>query len=82
MKCRVYWLLLVLPVVAQAAGEAGRGEDTERWLQVQREGRQASAEPQPATPAEREAAYQRWLDSFRHPIPDFFSDEGGDMTSR
>ncbi|MFP2769682.1 DUF3613 domain-containing protein [Oceanisphaera sp. KMM 10153] len=45
---------------------------TERWLQLQREGNAASRYSQAATPAERELANRRWLESYEHPIPDFF----------
>ncbi|MBP5981591.1 MAG: DUF3613 domain-containing protein [Halomonas sp.] len=48
------------------------------WLQIQREGSQASANPQRLSTQEQELASQRWLDSFTHPIPDFFErDEAG-----
>ncbi len=50
------------------------------WLQIQREGSQASATPQRLSPREQELANQRWLDSFTHPIPDFFErDEPGEF---
>lgn len=48
------------------------------WLQIQREGSQASANPQRLSAQEQELASQRWLDSFTHPIPNFFErDEAG-----
>lgn len=50
---------------------------TEMWLQLQREGN-ASASVQTATPTERELSMQRLLDSYSHPIPEYFGeDEGG-----
>ncbi|WP_375057299.1 DUF3613 domain-containing protein [Zobellella sp. DQSA1] len=59
--------------------EEGTRQQTERWLQLQREGAAASIYSQAATAAERELANQRWLDSYKHPIPDFFEQgvEGG-----
>lgn len=79
-------LVLLLPLLAQAANEAPKPKErqtvTDQWLQIQREGQQPTPAPQVATPAEREMAYQRWLDSFKHPIPDFYGSEGGDMGSR
>lgn len=45
---------------------------TESWLQIQREGSQASNRPQQLTPQERELVNQRWLENFSHPIPEFF----------
>lgn len=51
---------------------------TELWLQLQREGSAATQHVQTATPAERELSMQRLLDSFTHPIPEYFGeDEGG-----
>lgn len=85
MKYLCCALALLLPLVAHATEEVPvdeRGATTERWLQVQREGQQASPEPQEATPAERELAYKRWLESFNHPIPDFFGSQGGEIGGR
>lgn len=78
-------LLACLPLVGQAAGEDGSGglvggeveTQTGHWLRLQREGRLASSYPQTSTPAERELALQRWLDSHKHPIPEFFEQDAG-----
>ncbi|NHI02292.1 MULTISPECIES: DUF3613 domain-containing protein [Oceanimonas] len=43
---------------------------TERWLQLQREGNAASTNVQASTPTEQELASQRWLDSYKHSIPE------------
>lgn len=50
---------------------------TDEWLQIQREGSQASSTPQRLSDAEYERANQRWLDSFTHPIPEFFERDAG-----
>ena len=50
---------------------------SDSWLQIQREGSQASATPQRLSAAEQELANQRWLDSFNHPIPAFFERDSG-----
>ncbi|PRB84169.1 DUF3613 domain-containing protein [Pseudomonas sp. MYb185] len=52
---------------------------TEMWLQLQREGNAAARQRvQTATPAERELSMQRLLDSYSHPIPEYFGqDDGG-----
>ena len=52
---------------------------TEMWLQLQREGSAAARQRvQTATPAERELSMQRLLDSYSHPIPEYFGqDDGG-----
>lgn len=88
-------MLLILSGCAQPAMQtASSADDTERrmlakgdtqadeWLQVQREGSQASSTPQRLSVAEHERAHQRWLDSFTYPIPEFFDREaGGGFTS-
>ena len=45
---------------------------TEAWLRVQASNRQASPNVQRQTAAERDASMQRWLDSYKHPIPEVF----------
>ncbi|WP_339486726.1 DUF3613 domain-containing protein [Pseudomonas sp. EL_65y_Pfl2_R95] len=78
---------VILPVAVQAdepvtSRPLPQLSKTESWLAIQRDGRAASVTLQTATPAERELAYQRWLDSFSHPIPDFYEQEtGGKMTT-
>ena len=46
-------------------------------MALQLSGRAASANPQKTTPAEREQALKRWLDSNKHPIPEFFDQKVG-----
>ena len=81
-------LLAALPACCLAADEGhGRGlvgdevqTQTAYWLRLQREGQLATPHPQVSTPAERELALQRWLDSHKHPIPEFFEqDAGGEL---
>ncbi|KQQ54950.1 hypothetical protein ASF84_16705 [Pseudomonas sp. Leaf127] len=50
---------------------------TEAWLQLQVRGEAASKTVQTSTPAEREQSLQRWLDSYKHPIPEFY-DQGAE----
>ena len=78
-------LLAALPAFCLAAGE-GQGRalvgdevqtQTGHWLRLQREGQLASPHPQVSTPAERELALQRWLESHKHPIPEFFEQDAG-----
>ncbi len=72
--------LLALPYAASAI-EAGPSSpqqaETENWMALQLSGRAASANPQKTTPAEREQAMKRWLDSNKHPIPEFFDQKVG-----
>lgn len=78
-------LLLLMPLAAQAIepGPSSRyQQETENWLQVQVSGKAQSMTPQVATPAERELSLQRWLDSYKHPIPEYYKqDEGGKTKS-
>ncbi|TBU75409.1 hypothetical protein DNK10_12240 [Pseudomonas daroniae] len=83
-------LLACLPLVTLAASEDRRHgligsnaeTQTEYWLRVQRDGLQASRHAQVSTPAERELAMQRWLESHKHPIPEFFDQEAGGELSK
>lgn len=78
---RVGVLLALIPLGAMAI-ESGptpkNQQETENWLQLQVSGRAQSPIPQTATPQERELSLQRWLDSYTHPIPEYYKqDEGG-----
>lgn len=55
---------------------------TEQWLQLQVSGDAASPNMQSATPYERELANRRLLESYRHPIPDFYDREAGGEVRR
>lgn len=85
--CGLFTLGLLMPVPSPAEDTATtkpipQNSKTESWLAIQRDGRAASMKLQTATPAERELAYQRWLDSYSHPIPEFFEQEqGGKMST-
>ncbi|MFH6568198.1 MULTISPECIES: DUF3613 domain-containing protein [Pseudomonas] len=78
---RVGVLLALLPLGALAIepGPAAKNQQqTENWLQLQISGQAQSPIRQVATPAERELSLQRWLDSYKHPIPEYYKqDEGG-----
>ena len=78
---RVGVLLAVLPLGAFAIGPgpvSRAQQDTENWLQLQVSGSVQSPIRQTATPAERELSLQRWLDSYKHEIPEYYKqDEGG-----
>lgn len=72
---RVGVLLAVLPLSALAIepGPASQyQQETENWLQLQVSGKVKSPVPQAATAAERERSLQRWLDSYTHPIPEYY----------
>lgn len=73
-------MLASVPVMADQAGPAV-GEQTRSWLELQASGAQASAAERPMQGEVAERVYQRYLDSFTHPIPErfpreAFTDEG------
>lgn len=71
-------LLLVMGVAgADPAGDAERGEATRFWLQLQRSGQEASTTERPMPGEVAERVYQRYLESFTHPIPSTFEREDG-----
>ena len=78
---RVGVLLALIPLGALAI-EPGptpkTQQETENWLQLQVSGTAQSPIRQTAAPAERELSLQRWLDSYKHEIPEYYKqDEGG-----
>lgn len=80
---RVGVLLALLPLgaVAIEPGPSSREQqETENWLQLQVSGTVQSPVRQVATPAERERSLQRWLDSYQHPIPEFYGQDVGGTT--
>jgi len=75
-------LALPLSVLAIEPGPSSpQQKETENWMTLQLSGQAASSIPQKATPAERELASQRWLESHKHPIPEFFEQKAGGKTS-
>ncbi|MGI6408200.1 MAG: DUF3613 domain-containing protein [Thiopseudomonas sp.] len=54
----------------------------ELWLQLQRGGEVASRRVQAATPSERELSMRRLLDSYSHPIPEYFGEDDGGSFER
>ncbi|MCF5051583.1 DUF3613 domain-containing protein [Pseudomonas syringae] len=76
--CLVYLALLPLSALAIEPGPSSPQQaETENWLALQVDGRAASPTPQNTTPAEKELAMQRWLESNKHPIPQFFEQDAG-----
>jgi len=45
---------------------------TEAMLRVQSSNQQASSRPQQQTARERDQSMQRWLDTYKYEIPDFY----------
>ena len=75
--------MLALPLSAMAI-EPGPSSPqqtaTENWLALQISGRAASTTPQTASATERDLAAQRWVESFKHEIPEFFEQKIGGKT--
>ncbi|WP_194791706.1 DUF3613 domain-containing protein [Pseudomonas sp. UFMG81] len=62
---------LAMPLLAQA--QEPRAETaTEALLRVQASNRQASPVLQQQTDKERDQSMQRWLDTYKYEIPDFY----------
>ncbi len=56
------------------------GTQTRLWLDLQASGQVSTQQGQYATSVEQELANQRLLDSYQHPIPEFFEqDTSGDI---
>jgi len=73
-------LLASLPLTALAiepGPSSPQQKQTEGWLQLQVSGERASSNLQKATPAERNQAMQRLLDSYKHPIPEYYEQKQG-----
>ncbi|MBT1269358.1 DUF3613 domain-containing protein [Pseudomonas sp. D8002] len=72
---------LPLTVLAIEPGPSSpQQKQTEGWLQLQVSGERASSTPQKATPAERDLAMQRLLDSYKHTIPEYYDQKLGGNT--
>lgn len=57
-------------------------QETENWLQLQVSGKARSPVSQVATAAERERSLQRWLDSYTHPVPEYYKQNEGGSTKQ
>lgn len=80
LKPFAHLLLAALPLTALAI-EPGPSspyqKQTEGWLQMQVTGQLASPTAQKASPAEREQAMQRLIESYKHPIPEYYDQKQG-----
>ncbi len=76
-------MIVGISVQAQHQHEPGpeSGEQTRSWLELQRSGEQASETQQTVSGDVAAAIYQRFVDSFEHPIPEYYSgEEAGSAT--
>ncbi|MBG4495566.1 DUF3613 domain-containing protein [Pseudomonas aeruginosa] len=66
------------PAVRPAAPATAEPQTATRaWLAIQATGRAASPVRQSATAAERQRAYQRYLKSYEHEIPEYLLEDRG-----
>ncbi len=66
------------PAVRPAAPATAEPQTAARaWLAIQASGRAASPVRQSATAAERQRAYQRYLKSYEHEIPEYLLEDRG-----
>ena len=69
---------LLLPVLTRAAEPQVPGAQTSAWLELQRSGEQASANPQAASAVQREKAAERFLKTYDYAIKEsFYGDSFG-----
>jgi len=67
---------------AETSSQRPSGEDTRRWLKLQSSGIAASTSRQTISGPVADAIYRRYLDSFKHPIPEFYkSKQDGEGSS-
>lgn len=59
--------------VAQAADDKPMGDSTRAWLDMQRSGKSAAPAQRLSSAAEARV-YARYLESFTHPIPEFYKE--------
>lgn len=79
----IFWLAAVavpaagvagMPATAGGADGGEVGKDTRTWLELQRSGRSAAPD-RPMSGAVASRVYKRYLDSFTHPLPDFYEEK-------
>ncbi|ROH92981.1 DUF3613 domain-containing protein [Stagnimonas aquatica] len=63
------------PAKAEAGSEPVLGADSHAWIDLQASGSAAAGAVRPLPGEVADAIYQRYLDSFKHPIPEQFTRE-------
>lgn len=63
------------PAKAAAKGEPVLGADSHAWIDLQASGSAAAGAARPLPGEVADAVYQRYLNSFKHPIPEQFTRE-------
>ena len=66
--------------VADSLERSAVGVETRRWLELQSSGAEASKNRQTVSGPVADEIYKRYVDSFKHPIPEFYkSEDSGDI---
>ena len=71
---KAIFILLAGGLVTTAAIAEERGAEARAWLDLQRGGSQASETPRPMSGQQAQNIHERYLESFTHPIPEFYRD--------
>jgi len=84
-RLTTFALAFALPF-AVCAAEAGKplGADAQHWIELQKSGQQASPAPRPMPGEIADKVYERYVDSFKQPIPAEFKRQSaaGDGTGK
>lgn len=67
--------LIPQAVNAKDSDKAPLGQETQQWLELQRSGYAASQRGQRVSGPIADAIYHRYVESFKHPIPENFQRE-------
>lgn len=67
-------LLPILVLAEPAKNNSASGEQTRQWLELQKNGHLASPNQQTLPGPAAARVYERYLNSFTHPIPEYFSE--------
>jgi hypothetical protein len=81
MKTPFAALLIALPLSALAEEAKPVGSDTHAWLELQQSGRQAVGTPRLMPGEIASNVYQRYVDSFKQPIPAEFKRQSTEGSS-
>lgn len=76
---QIVWLGVLMPAATLAVANSEMplaGAQTSHWLALQREGTQASSNPQAASPVQREKAAERFLKTYDYAIKESFYGDG------
>ena len=66
--------MLAIGLMSSTAIAEERGTEARAWLDLQRGGSQASETPRPMSGQQAQNIHERYLESFTHPIPEFYRD--------